>query len=71
VPESPMFKTSQKDELKFELERLRAEAVAEIQGSFNKAVVMAEKEKKNALKIFIDELNKKIKIFGQMAYNYL
>jgi len=48
-----MFQTLQKQELKNELERLRAEAVVEVKESYQQAVKKAEKEKKNALKLFM------------------
>ena len=62
-----MFKTSQKNQLKIELENFRTEAVADIQKVYTKSLKQAEEQKKNALKIFMEEMTKNASVFGRMS----
>lgn len=50
---------------------MRAEAVVEVKECYKQAVKKADQEKKNALKLFIDELNKNKSVLGKVAENYL
>ena len=43
----------------------------EIQHYYQRATEQARVEKKNALKLFIEEINKNINVLGKMSYNYL
>jgi hypothetical protein len=66
-----MFKTAQNQLLQEELERTRGEAVEEVMKCYVRAVQQAEKEKKNALKLFMQDLSKNGNIYAKMAENYL